>query len=409
MELPRELAIKNRRIGVTPASLATALTKPIMLAFLGLIALGRVWSLCDALPARATRCDFSIYYISAMVLRERLNPYKTEFGPLGERFGLEVSDITHATDPPTFLLLMEPFAAMRERTAFYTWVGLNAILMAAAFALLFGKSSGLGGRSGIALAALAVLYPPTYFHFFYAQSKIPILLLLTLMMKWMERGWDRGAGLCLAFASLLRMFPLLLIGYLAIQRRWRVLLWTFIGLAVGSLVTIAMLGASSSLSFREGVALLSGERWLSAHGNLALGAAVSRLFWLIAGSELSSTTELMRWVAIATVDASLLGATIRATLRFGPEHDPDWRALSMWIVASVLLSPTAWPHYMLLFFIPFSQIAVAARVLAGKRPHPVAGNPELCSDPSNHGAAAGAAKRRRYRTSMAGVAWCCSF
>jgi len=360
MEQPGKLSTKNRRLGVTPASLATVLTRPTMMGILCLAALARMWTIADVLPARATQWDFSIYYMSAMAVREGLNPYKTDFGPLGESLGLEVGDIHHATDPPAFLLLMEPFAAMRERTAFYAWVGLNAILLAAALALLFGKSSGIGGSGGLALAALAVMYPPVYYHFFLAQSKIPILLLLIMMMKCMEREWDRAAGLCLAFAGLLRMFPLLLIGYLAIQRRWRVLLWTFIGLAIGTLVTIAALGGRDWLSFRQGIALLNSERWLSMSANFALAGAVSRLFWVIAGSELSSTIEFMRWATIAAVDAALLGSTIWVTLKLGPKHDPDWRALSMWIVASVLLSPMAGIHYMVLFFIPFARIAAAA-------------------------------------------------
>ena len=235
MEQPRKPSTKTRRIGVTPASLAAVLTRPEMIAFLCLVAMARVWSICDELPARAARWDFSIYYMSAMAVRHGLNPYQTDFDRVGKSLGLEAGEIHHATDPPTFLLSMEPFAAMRERTAFYTWVGLNAIFLAAALALLFGKSSGLGGRSGLALGALAVMYPPIYYHFFFAQSKIPLLLVLVLMMRSMEHGWDRGAGLCLALASLLRAFPLLLIGYLAIQRRWRVLVWTFIGLGIGGL------------------------------------------------------------------------------------------------------------------------------------------------------------------------------
>jgi len=361
MEQPSQLSIKDRPIGVTPASLATALTRPVMIALLCLAAVARVWSICDELPARAASWDFSIYYMSATAVRHGLNPYQTDFAPLGKSLGLEAGDIHHATDPPTFLLLIETLAAIRERTAFYIWVGLNAIFLAAALAILFGKSSGLGGRSGLALGALAVLYPPTYYHFFFAQSKIPILLALVLMMRSMEHGWDRVAGLWLAFASLLRVFPLLLIGYLAIQRRWRVLLWTFIGLGIGGLVTVSLLGLNDSLSFLQGVELLTGQRWLSLHGNIALGAAVLRLFWFIAGGETGWMIDLARRLTIAAAEVALLGATIWATVGLGRENDPDWRAFSMWIVASVLLSPTAFVHYMVLFFIPFARIVAAAR------------------------------------------------
>ena len=55
---------------------------------------------------------------------------------------------------------------------------------------------------------------------------------------------------------------------------------------------------------------------------------------------------------------TLFGLTVAATVRL-KGTDPDWRALGMWIVASVLLSPIAWIYYMVLFFIPFVQLAAA--------------------------------------------------
>src|SRR5262249_45836255 len=49
--------------------------------------------------------------------------------------------------------------------------------------------------------------------------------------------------------------------------------------------------------------------------------------------------------------------TVLATAKLKPGEDHDWRALSMWVIASVLLSPTAWVYYMVLFLIPFAQLA----------------------------------------------------
>jgi hypothetical protein len=332
-----------------------------MVAFLCLAAALKVWSLCDELPARAARWDFSIYYMSATLMREGLVPYTTQFGPIGKQLGLEAGDIHHATDPPTFLLLMEPFTLMPERTAFYLWAGLNAALFAAALALLLDGAAVLRGRSALALIALAVLYPPVYFHFILGQSKIPILFLLAAMIRLMDRHWEWAAGLCLAFAGLIRIFPLLLLLYLALQRRWRMLVWTLAGLAGGGLLTLALVGERNLVSFRDGMAFLTGNHWIGMSGNIALGSAISRLFWLIAGTDRGAGADLIRRIIAVAAELALLFATIRATVRFEPGDDPDWRALSMWIAASVLLSPTAWIHYMVLFLIPFAQIAAANR------------------------------------------------
>jgi hypothetical protein len=176
----------------------------------------------------------------------------------------------------------------------------------------------------------------------------------------MQRGWDRFAGLCLAFAGLTRVFPLLLVVYLVIQRRWRVLNWTLIGLVAGGLTTVGLMGIKKSLSF-----LVYGQRdlvhhWLHYPANIALAAVVSRHFWFITGEQTGATFDLLRQIAIAAADVALLATTIWATLRLKRGEDQDWRAFSMWVVASVLLSPTAWTYYMVLFFIPFAQLAAAA-------------------------------------------------
>jgi hypothetical protein len=332
-----------------------------MVAFLCIIAVTIVVGTLSRLPSRAMHWDFSIYYIEAILLHEGNNPYTTDLSSVGDKFGLETGEIRHGTDPPTFILCMEPFALMPERTAYYVWVGLTIISLATALALLL-QGRGLQARSAVALAAMAIIYPPLIWHFYDAQSKILILLLLTIMLRAMERGWDRAAGFSLAVAGLLRIFPLLLLGYLVIQRRWRQLTWTCIGLVAGGLLTVQFFGVGNTVSYGHSLALLSTQQvaWMSARvpANIALGAAVSRLFWFIGGHNLSHMLELLRHFAMFGAQATLLGMTIWATLGLKGE-DPDWRALGMWIVASVLLSPTAWVYYMVLFFIPFAQLAAA--------------------------------------------------
>jgi len=326
-----------------------------------LTALTIVAAIVWQLPSRATRWDFSIYYVEATLLREGQNPYTTELTATGNKLGLETGEIRNGTDPPTFILCMEPFTLMSERTAYYVWAGLTIVFLAGALVLLLRNRPGLQARSAVALAALAIMYPPLIWHFYDAQSKILILLLLVVMLRLMERGWDRSAGLCLAVAGLLRIFPLLLIGYLALQRRYRQLTWTMAGIAAGGVATLWLLGVSNSISYAHSLLMMSGLRlpWMSTvPANIALGAAVSRLFWFIAGRNLTPTLDLLRHAAMFGAQGTLFGLTVAATVRL-KGTDPDWRALGMWIVASVLLSPSAWIYYMVLFFIPFVQLAAA--------------------------------------------------
>src|SRR5271169_1219281 len=74
---------------------------------LSVIAAIRLGSLVAQLPSRAVRNDYSIYYTSGYILRHGENPYTTGLTEVGAGLGL-VSRIAGATDPPTFLLMLEP-------------------------------------------------------------------------------------------------------------------------------------------------------------------------------------------------------------------------------------------------------------------------------------------------------------
>ncbi len=229
--------------GITGAGLAATLTRPHMVVIIWLGVIFHSMALIHQLPSRITQFDFSIYYASALALHENLDPYTTDLESLGGGLGLEIDPIHYATDPPTFLLMIEPLARMPLRRAFWAWNGLNlAALIAAVILLLHGSS--LDTRLKWALAALALLYAPVGEHFFYGQSKILVLFLLAAMMRCMERRHDAAAGLILGFAGAIRGFPLLLAGYLFMQRRTRALVWTGAGLALCGLVTVALLGST---------------------------------------------------------------------------------------------------------------------------------------------------------------------
>lgn len=350
----------ERSSGVSLAPSTSVRQRFALVALLGTLAVLQICDVWAKLPAHANRFDFSIYYLSATAEREGLDPYDVDFRPLGHKLGLEVGQIHHATDPPAFLLLIEPMASLSESTAFEVWTAINALLLGLAFMFLWKKPFEYSWYPILVLLCLTLIYPPVTVHFLSGQSKIPILLLLAAMIRLMEQGRDWAAGLCLALATLLRVFPFLLIGYLAIQRRWMVLAWTLAGIAIGTAGMVPAFGIHNSFSFYRGMRLLTDANWLSEWGDISLRAGVSRLVWFCAGSRTGSIVEGVRIFSVYATDAALLIATIIATFRLPPREDPDWRSFTMWVVASILLSPIAWVHYMVLFVILFTQICYAA-------------------------------------------------
>src|SRR5690242_14800486 len=232
--------------------------------------------LVKAMPGRADKWDYSIYYSSAMAMREGMNPYTADLTPLARTLGLELGKINHATDPPTFVMCFVPLTLLAPRPGFYVWTAINAGSFLIALILLFKWTPGLGRDPALAIAALVILFPPVIDHLAFGQNKMIVLLMFVLMLRWIERGNDAAAGAMLAFATLLRAFPLLLVGYLILMRRWRVVAYTIAGLAVGGLLTLALVGVGSTLSFVLAPTYLT-EQWREAlPGNIAIGPTVAR-------------------------------------------------------------------------------------------------------------------------------------
>ena len=310
--------------------------------------------------ARVNKWDFSHYYLSAAALRSGQNPYNTDLAPMGAALGLQVDEINRATYPPTFVLCFEPLTLMRPVSAYWTWFGLNVLALALAFALLLQNGS-LGFARAMTFVALAILYPPLMEHFKYAQSQIAVLLCLVLMMRSLRQGDQILAGLLLAFATMLRVFPIVMVGYLLVERKWLALRWMTIGIAVIGVVTLAFVGWTASLSFLRLFGFLTSKHWYEPTGNISAGATISRIFWYTLGTSLSPGLDLLRRAAGIIAEFALLVITTRVARSHAQiEEGLDSQVFSLWVVATILLAPTAWFHYLVLLFIPYALIASAA-------------------------------------------------
>jgi hypothetical protein len=366
-----------------PSTERSSVTALINLAIVISVALGTIQCVLifRTLNGCATHRDFPVYYLSAKAIEARLNPYAVDFTPTTRRLGWDTGGMTHATDPPTFLLMIGPLAHFSLQTAFWIWTAFNAACLALSIFLLFGPGSGIPSRAVWILAPLLTFFVPLRVHFSVGQTKLPVLLLLVLAMRLMQSKRDGAAGLALSAAILTRIFPVVLLGYLLLQCRWRMLVYAFAGLLAGGLVTALVLGTENCLSFARGMSTLT-THWTAMPQDLATNAFISRLFWHFFGKYPSTRIGQLRDVAIASANLLLVGLAILATLASPqraarsiagltvatpPCEDPDWKLFSLWIVTSVLLSPIAWIYYQVLYIVLFARIASAASASRASR------------------------------------------
>jgi hypothetical protein len=316
--------------------------------------------LVAAMPGRANKWDYSIYYSSALAMRQGINPYTTDLTPLAHSLGFELDKINHATDPPTFVMCFVPLTLLAPRPGFYVWTAINAFSFLLAVFLLFRWTPGLDRDVALAIAALTILFPPVIDHLVFGQNKMLVLLMFVLMLRWMERGRDGAAGLMLAFATLLRAFPLLLVGYFILMKRWRVLAYTIVGLTVGGLTTVALMGIGRCFSFLLAPGYLTQQWAQELPGNIALATTVSRMFWYFFGVHLGATLDCARRVTSWGAELALLALTIKATVARSSSDDPDGRLFLLWIMTAILIAPTSWFYYLVLLAMPIVRLSAAA-------------------------------------------------
>jgi hypothetical protein len=357
---------ESRRSAITGAGLAFGLTRQSILLFLCIGVLMHIGIAFAQAAARLRLWDFSHYYVSALATRTGLNPYTSDLRPLGRQLGLD--GIARATDTPFFLLCFAPLTWLRPATAYWIWFTINAVALAVAMSLIVRAAPRLDRRQLISLCAIVLLYPPLSNHIFFAQTQIIILLLLVTAMRSIEAKHDRTAGLALAVASLLKVFPLVMVGYLVMLRRWRALIWTVIGLTAGTAATLFAFGLERNVSFVAGTYLTRSAGFLARPANVALGSFISRMFWYAAGDvAMSRWLDWTRTLSVATAELILVGLTIFATLprsaTASEESDRSGehatRSFALWVVAATMLSPTAWIHYLVLLILPLMLIAAA--------------------------------------------------
>lgn len=323
----------------------------------------------QTLPDHSTRWDFSHYYASALVLRDGGDPYKTDLQPIAARLGLklQLDQINRGTYPPTFIWCFSPLTRLPLGTAFLVWQALSLASLAGGLVLIMLGT--VSRRAAAWLTLGVVFFAPVQLHLALSQSQFVVFLMLVLVIRALEHGAEAEAGLIIALAGLLRAYPLAMAGYFVVRRRWRALGWMGGGLAVGAAITVAAIGLKTCLDFRYVPPMITSRYFLEQPGNIALGSFVSRMFWHLSDYGLIGPHESARAAVSFAVRVALVVATAALTWthRSG-EPDVDRRAYSLWIATMILISPTAWNHYLVLLLLPFIQVTSAAAAGRVRRP-----------------------------------------
>ena len=224
------------------------------------------------------------------------------------------------------------------------------------------------------LAAFPVLHDFQYGQFHFAAIALVVLGLLAL-----ERRWRAVGGTLLAAAVLSKLFPAVLLVPLAVQRRWRDLGATLAAGAVITALSLAVLGGAPFAAFLEyhvprladGSAFAFGEAWpevatLVTAGNQGVHGIVQKLaaMGVPGAGALASLAGRAFGLALLVV-AAVVGLRGASFSRL--EHAVTWLGL---LGLGSLASTGAWADYvpltcvwLLAFLLPAARGRRAVRAL----------------------------------------------
>ncbi len=283
--------------------------------------------------------------------------------------------------PPLFAGLGRPIAWLDFDSARTVWRGLNLCVVLASIGLIITSftrrpftqhetTSALTPASETrnflstvtAPAALGLLFLTMLFHpvidaLNYGQLDPIILLLLVLTLVALRAGRPILAGPPLALAVMLKLFPVILVAYLAWRREWRAL-GSFVAALVGwALVGLALTGPDAWRTYFTDVLALSGgsTAWVE---NQTLAGFVARLFTDQLRLEPFPTDpgQTMLWTVATYAGAAIvLALTLWATRRPASRTSASYAlGFSATLSASIFILPAAWLHYLTILLLPLA-------------------------------------------------------
>ena len=244
---------------------------------------------------------------------------------------------------PAFIEIFSPLARIDQQTAFWIWQAAQILCMVVAVLLLArGSASPLGPAPTIIVLSLVMMSSP--FGAAVVWSQIAPMLLALMSAAWFcaRRQRPAAAGLWLALAALLKLYPAAVAGYFLFGRRWRALGWTIGFFAAGVLLTNPVHWIELAT---QGLSI--GYRIAGRHG-LTVLPLVRRSVAHFAGAKIKEEPLFAVWGLTALIDLVLIAIAAAVTITASGRADLDALAFGLWVALALLISPLAWRQDFLL-------------------------------------------------------------
>ena len=239
--------------------------------------------------------------------------------------------------PPFLAVLVAPIAGLFPTygTAMALWSALGA-LIAAGVALAVGRDEGLirDRRNAAWLLGAAFVFPPLVAELI--LGNVHVLLLGLLAVGWLATrdrtpGAQAVAGVAVGIAALIKLFPAIVLVWLAVTGRWRAVAWAVGGAVTLALLTIPVVGIEPWLQYPTVI--------------LNLGAPANT------ADALAPSLWLGQWLP-SLLARGIVFAVGLAVVWWSALHLEERASFGVAVAASVLMAPAMFQHYLALMVLP---------------------------------------------------------
>lgn len=302
-----------------------------------------IGTLLNALGGLAEGVDFLQFYASARscmveggsLYQPFLYIQKLQaFAFLGQQLPGHVSE---NLNPPVVNLLFLPFAPLGLRSAYYLFVLPQFFLALFVWRRFITHSFG----AHPALKPAATLAFAGFFPVMAGMmiGQVGLLLFTFLLLSWMalENGREKQAALWLGLALLLKLFTGLLFVWLALTRRWRVLLGASALYVAGMAAALALFGLEEHKAWLQAVKAMP---FVAMTWNASLQGVLYRY---LGGGPVEAIYNMPILSCLIRSTAIVLAAALLLWLARRPHNFATGFALCLPLM--LLLAPLGWIYY----------------------------------------------------------------
>jgi hypothetical protein len=298
--------------------------------------------------------DFIQGYLMAKAILHGDNPY-APLPDLAEKWIAPNLDIalTHPTPHPIPVgVLCIPLASLGYKPAFLLWALVEMQLLLLSLALM-NRAIGVTMKPAVYLAVTAFLVGWAPVTDELINGQLNLILLPLLLAAWIALRNQKfaigGAFLGATIGLKLTGWPIVL--FLLYRRKWKAVITSGITVSILHLIQICALGANVVLEYYGRVGPLIASIYRGHEANYSSWTWGKRVFGrfgryfiadpLIYSAPIESLLTYTIPIAILLIGLSLAARATQFDTSFG-----------VLIIVGVLISPVAWPHYLILALIP---------------------------------------------------------